>query len=139
MVIEPWNLDLSLLRRVMLKDDLPALTAAPFRIPKTDRQQLMTLLEAVKHQEILSLAAVQKAVDSARLPSRSALKADEAGSPVNYSNTKPERLGSGDVDALMARLIQEEKRNQKPGLTQWSIYKVVAGLAAVLILIVLIV
>lgn len=108
-------------------------------IPKTDRQQLMTLLEAVKHQEILSLAAVQKAVDSARLPSRSALKADEAGSPVNYSNTKPERLGSGDVDALMARLIQEEKRNQKPGLTQWSIYKVVAGLAAVLILIVLIV
>ena len=36
---------------------------------------------------------------------------------------KPERLGAGDVDALMAKLIAEEKQNKRPGITKSDIYK----------------
>ena len=96
-------------------------SAAIKAISTDDRQQLITLLEAIKHQDTLSKAAVQKAVDYVSTPLHG------AGRPIADKAPKPERLGSGDADALMARLIMEEKRDKKPGLTKEGLYKVLAG------------
>ena len=46
-----------------------------------------------------------------------------AGNPINHQTMGSERLGSGDVDSLVAQLIMEEKSKQKPGLTKQTIYK----------------
>jgi len=111
-------------------------------IPSADRQQLIALLEAVKLQETLSHRAVQnaaqKAVDKTRIASQAATNGAKAGDTTERQDIKPERLGSGDIDALMSRLIMEEKRDKKPGLTTQGLVKWVAGLAAIIILLVLI-
>ena len=101
-------------------------------IPAGDRQQLIALLEAIKHQDSLAKAAVQTAVDYVNAPLHG------AGKPLQDRTPKPERLGSGDADALMARLIIEEKRDKKPGLTKERLYKIVAGFVAVIFLVMMI-
>ena len=101
-------------------------------IPAVDRQQLIALLEAIKHQDSLAKAAVQTAVDYVNAPLHG------AGKPLQHKAPKPERLGSGDADALMARLIIEEKRDKKPGLTKESLYKIVAGFVAVIVVLMMI-
>ena len=105
-------------------------SAAIRAIPADHRQQLIALLEAIKHQDNVSKAAVQKAVDYAKAPQ------DKAGKPLQDKVPKPERLGSVDADALMARLIIEEKRGKKPGLTKEGLYKVLAGFVAVIFLLI---
>ena len=88
------------------------------RIPTADRQHLIALLELVKQQ--------QSATQSP--PVR----------PITTESSRSERLGSGDVDSLMAQLIMEEKSQQKPGLTKQTIYKWVGGVAVVIIILVLV-
>ena len=112
--------------------------AAISKISAVDRQHLITLLDAVKLQETLSQASVQRAMDKAKLTLRSTTDTRESGSPPAHNDINPERLGSGDVDALMARLIVEEEHNKKPGLTKQGLYKVVAGFAVFVFLLVLI-
>ena len=112
--------------------------AALSNISDVDRQHLIALLDAVKLQETLSQAAVQRALDEARVSSRSTTGAPESTNPHAHQGQTPGRLGSGDVDALMARLVLEEEHNKKPGLTKQGLYKVVAGLAVFVILLVLI-
>jgi hypothetical protein len=107
----------------------PGDSAALGAIPPAERQQLLALLEALKAQEDRARALVQGAVDRARATSR---PAHAAGTP------PPERLGSGDVDALMARLVMEENRNRKPGPTRQDLYKWVLGLAVAVVLLVLV-
>ncbi|MEH6584716.1 MAG: hypothetical protein V7754_22500 [Halioglobus sp.] len=102
-------------------------------MPSTDRQHLIALLESVKSAEALSRVAVENAVDTARKASA----APGVVRPVDYQAVKPERLGVGDADALMARLIAEENRNKKSGLTKQSIYKVFGGFAVVVFLLVI--
>lgn len=87
-------------------------------IPDADRQQLIELLEVVKQQE----SATQSP------PVRQ----------VTTETSRSERLGSGDVDSLMAQLIMEERSQQKPGLTKQTIYKWVVGLAVVVIILVVV-
>lgn len=82
-------------------------------MPARDRGQLIELLEAVREQERLSRVAVDAATSS--VPGTNAAAA--------MSSPKPERLGSGDVDALMARLVMEERRNRKPPVSRGSLYK----------------
>jgi hypothetical protein len=106
-------------------------TDAIRKIPPDDRQHLIALLEQVKYQESLSAAAVQHAVDRARLHSRASTGAPTAGIPLGQQTGKAERLGSGDIDALMARLVLEEKRTRKPAPTKSGVYKVI-GVCAVL-------
>ena len=84
-------------------------------MPAGDREQLLELLEAVREQERGSRAAVDAVVQRTR--------AVATGSGLAATSARPERLGSGDVDALMARLVMEEQRNRKPPLTRGSLYK----------------
>lgn len=83
----------------------PGMSEAMRSMLPGDRGQLIELLEALREQERLSRAAVDAAAASA------------------MASPKPERLGSGDVDALMARLVMEEQRNRKPPISRGSLYK----------------
>jgi hypothetical protein len=98
----------------------------------------VTLLEQVKYQESLSVAAVQKLVDKATLHSRSATNIPATGIQPGHKDTKPERLGSGDIDALMARLVLEEKRSRKPAVTKRGIYKAIGVFVVLVVLLVFI-
>ncbi|MFK8050921.1 MAG: hypothetical protein AB8B81_21015 [Halioglobus sp.] len=97
-------------------------------IPEADRAELVALLEAVQAQDVASKAAVQAAAARATISISSSV--GSSGQPL----PKAERLGSGDVDALMAKLIMEEKRERKPGLTKQGIYKVVGFFVVVILL-----
>jgi hypothetical protein len=102
-------------------------------IPAAERQQLLALLEAVQRQEERARAIARKAVDKARMTSHGATAAAPAGSVM----AGHDRLGGADVDALMARLVMEEERNRKPGLTRQGIYKWLLVAAIVIVLLVL--
>ena len=102
-------------------------------IPAPERQQLVELLEAVKQRENRAATMARQALEKAAVATT-----DSAGSArPDYQSAKPERMGSGDVDALMARLVMEENRNRKPGMTRQDLYKWVLGGAAIVILLVL--
>jgi len=113
-------------------------TASFSHIPAEDRRHLITLLEAINSQATPLPAATPGAVADtsaiAPAPASSAIsqKGHASGRP-----TTPERAGSGDIDALMARLIMEEKQNRRPGLTKAGIYKVMAGLLLLILLLVM--
>lgn len=92
-------------------------------LPSADRQQLIRLLEKIKLEDQKAKAAVQQALVKAKMPSGQARKTPTNAGAGAKNNPKPERLGSGDVDALMAKLILEEKQHQKPTITKQSIYK----------------
>lgn len=107
------------------------------RMPSADRQQLIVVLEAVKKQHHLARATIQKSADSVK-----GISAEEEFSQTISENNadqdlKPDRLGRGDVDDLMARLVMEEKRKQKPGLSNQTIYKFVGGFAIIVIVLML--
>ena len=103
-------------------------------IPGPERRQLIALLEAVKQQEIQAQAVAQRALDKARLDSRARSDASRPADPV----AGPGRLGRGDVDALMARLVLEEKRGKKPLPTRQVLYKWIAGLTVAVIVLILV-
>ena len=103
-------------------------------IPEADRKELIALLEAVQVQDGVSRAAVQSAAARAAASTNSG-QSQQTGDP-GQQIPKAERLGSGDVDALMAKLIMEEKRDRKPGLTKQGVYKVVGVFAAIVLLLV---
>ena len=108
------------------------------QIPSGDRQQLISLLEAVKQQDALAHQAVDQAVTRATSGYQASNGSMAAADPSAPPPANPERLGSGDVDALMARLVMEEKLSQKPGLTRQGIYKFLAWSAAVIVLLVIV-
>ena len=103
-------------------------------MPAAERQQLIDLLEAVKQHESRTREIAQRALDKAALTAGGAA----AGATPDYRPAGGERLGSGDVDALMARLIAEDNRKRKPGPTRQDLYKWVLGIGVVFILLVLI-
>ena len=116
----------------------PSDSAAKRDIPADERQQLIALLEAVKIQDNLANVAIHNAV--ARATGREHSASSPAGIGV-VGNSRPpaaERLGRGDVDALMARLVLEEKHGRKAGPTKQGIYKLAAGIAIGLIVLVMI-
>jgi hypothetical protein len=92
----------------------PGMSEAMRSMLPGDRGQLIELLEALREQERLSRAAVDAAAASAMAA---------GGVAGAMASPKPERLGSGDVDALMARLVMEEQRNRKPPISRGSLYK----------------
>jgi hypothetical protein len=101
--------------------------AAAGAIPAADRQQLIALLETVKEAE--------RTAD--RIAESSRQKVAGAG-PGNMDQIKPERLGAGDADALMARLVMEENRHKKAIPTRQGFYKWMAVFAFVVILLVVV-
>lgn len=103
-------------------------------MPAAERQQLLDLLEAVKQQESRAREVARRAVDKAALAAGGTVNA----TALDYRPAAGERLGSGDVDALMARLIAEENRSRKPGPSRQDLYKWLLGIAVVVILLVLV-
>ena len=94
-------------------------------MPATDRNQLIELLELLKAQR-----------DKVQHTAQVALAKSVGGGVTSERPTiQPgERLGKGDVDAIMARLAAEERQQRKPGLQRATIYKVAAGVMAVIVL-----
>jgi len=66
-----------------------------------DRQQLLSLLQALSKPSVAREAAISSGPVSA--PHRNGAALQEP---------KPERMGAGDVDALMAKLIAEDQRDR---------------------------
>jgi len=102
-------------------------------LPQAERTELLQLLEALKHERVRSPKAMQHALRTK--PSAAAKTAQDQAS-AGLAQTG--RLGHGDADALMARLIQEETLKRKPGLSKRGIYKFVGISALVIFLLVMI-
>ena len=103
-------------------------------IPEDDRRELIRLLEAIRQEDETARAKAREA------DARAKTLLDGSGRTLGSSaqhTPSPERLGSGDADALMARLVMEEQMNRKPGLTKQGLYKVVLGIFVVLCLLLL--
>ncbi len=94
-------------------------------MPAGDRDQLIALLELLKAQREQSQRTAQvalaKSVGGGAVGERAAM-------------ARGERLGKGDVDAIMARLAAEERQQRKPGLRRATIYKVAAGSFVIILL-----
>jgi len=112
-------------------------TVAIREIPSANRQQLISLLEAVKQQESIARASVEQAAERARPLTQAAGRPAAGSDPLAPEAVRPERLGSGDVDALMARLVMEDERDRKPGLTKQGIFKWAGGFTALVVLLIL--
>lgn len=102
----------------------------------TDKQQLVELLVAIKRHDEQAKIKAQALLKRANQVST--INQDKPTASVDQTTPRTERLRSGDVDALMARLAMEESSKQKAGLTKSSIYKFVGGLAVVIILLIVI-
>lgn len=100
------------------------------RLPIAQRQQLISLLEVIKQQS----ESNPQTVNTPERPSQ--VKAVNPFQDQDIAN--PERMGSGDIDALMARLIMEEQANEKPIPTGRGLYKFVIGVAVVTIILILV-
>ncbi|MFT4823738.1 MAG: hypothetical protein ACI9DH_000933 [Halioglobus sp.] len=96
-------------------------------IPEADRAELVALLQAVQVQDVIS----KNAIDAATARMTAQMSRDQ-------QIPKAERLGSGDVDALMARLVMEDKGSRKPELTKQGVYKGVAIFAATVFIVIII-
>src|SRR4051794_2183047 len=88
-------------------DDLKSLRDMPAK----DSDQLIDLLEALKAQREKSARLVQNTLAKNTVNRATARSASNAN-----QNVPMERLGKGDVDAIMSRLIIEERQQRKPGL-----------------------
>ncbi len=98
-------------------------------MPAKDRDQLIDLLEALKAQREKSERLVQNTL-AKNTVNRAAVR-----SAINANQSAPvERLGKGDVDAIMSRLIMEEQQRQKPGLKRATIYKFAAAIIVIIVL-----
>jgi hypothetical protein len=111
-------------------DDTGAIAA----IPTAERGQLLALLEALKRQDEQAAATARELLDRAK----SASNQQPAAARTNDPAPSPERLGSGDIDALMARLVMEESRNRKPAPTRQSLYRGLLALVALAVLLIVV-
>ena len=97
-------------------------------IEDKDRQDLLDLLGAIKAEEARARQA------EARV--QAALAGSQPGAVTD--GPAPERLGRGDVDALMARLAMEDNQNRKPGPTREGLFKFMLGFFGVMIFLVVV-
>lgn len=99
-------------------------------IPANDRDQLILVLEALKAQREKSERLAQDAL-TRNIGKRTAVS---TAIDANQSTQPTGRLGKGDVDAIITRLIAEEKQQRKPGLKPATIYKLAAAIIVVIVL-----
>ena len=97
-------------------------------IAATDRKALITVLEAVKQQQKASEQRADQILMQTAVPI-----SDNLATAI-----KPERLGRGDAEAVMARLILEEKAKQKNPSSERIFYKWIIGFAALVIMAILV-
>lgn len=114
--------------------DIASLTA----VKPGDRQALLVLLEALKHCDKAAGQAVEQAVAVARRAQ------PLVGAPPSISIStetaeplKAGRMGSGDVDALMARLIAEDRQSRQSQSKPFSLIKAIAVMTTIIALLVI--
>ncbi|MGI1679448.1 MAG: hypothetical protein K6L75_11985 [Cellvibrionaceae bacterium] len=116
-------------------------TEAIQKMQPLDRQELIALLNVVKHQDALALAAVEQRINKARASQQSTVQTPASAKTASKGQMLGEearRLGGGDVDNIMAKLILEEKRGQKPLPTKNTLYKWIGISLVVIVLLFLI-
>lgn len=110
-------------------------------IPASDKQALIALLESVKQQDQIAFENMQQRINKAKQAQQKTIQQSNQ-QPTQPNSTgqvlgeKP--MGAGDVDNVMARLMLEEKRNQKQLPTKNTMYKWMAIVIVVLVLLFLI-
>ncbi|GAB1255609.1 hypothetical protein NBRC116494_01110 [Aurantivibrio plasticivorans] len=106
-------------------------------IPNDDRQHLLELLGALKTQQTRAAEQAEKALAQAKISG-----AMGNHQIANKIATKEPRIsgdmGKGDVDHIMARLIAEERANQKPSVQPSTIYKWLAGIVVITFILIII-
>lgn len=113
-------------------DDTQALAS----IKAADQTALIALLESLKQHKSAQdhRAATRLAQASAAASSINSINNTSSSNSAPSGPGKTERLGRGDADALMARLIMEEKAKQKQLPSHRSFYKWILGIGIVVIL-----
>ena len=110
-------------------------TASLRAINPCDRRALLMLLEALKYDDQLAPRIADRV-----LPQTCSTITDDViveGSHITESLSQ-ERMGSGDVDALMAKLIAEDQQSRKSQKNRPSMIKWAAMLVMAIILLVVI-
>ncbi len=112
------------------------------KLSSSDRLQLISLLEAVKQldpgQSTAVVETTDRGVNIDELPSLTASESNSLNLHNSQPSLTPERLGSGDTDALFAKLVMQEEMNKKKPLTPRSLYKFIAGVAVVVVVLIVI-
>lgn len=99
-------------------------------LPVAERNQLIALLEAVK--------TAPQASDAPPVRVSTAPVIATGGPATAPATPQPERLGSGDVDARVSQLMAQERQNYQPQVTVQTMYKWVAVVAAIGIILILV-
>ena len=107
-------------------------------IPAEDRRRLISLLEAVKEQDRLADSAIREVVDRTRSAGQSGAVATPTMETPVPGAAGAGRLGSGDIDNLVARLAMEERQSRKAMPSRSGVYKWGVGLAALVFLLIVI-
>lgn len=93
-------------------------------IPKADREQLIELLEVLRQQHAFGERRVQAALSQSQA----------AGKPTASTGTGTDKIGAGDVDDIMARLILEERATRKSTIKPTTIYLVTGIILGAMVL-----
>ncbi len=102
-------------------------------MPVAERAQLINLLKVLNAQHLQAQQQLEQTVARQQNPVLQA-----SISQPQTANDKPatgERMGKGDVEQMMARLIAGEKSKQKPLMTASTIYKFVGVVFLVIFLV----
>lgn len=99
-----------------------------------DRQQLIDVLEVLKKHHPKEKPAVPPPVVEEQCDAKDVGSREMASAPIHRTVDR----GAGDVNALAARLLEEEKSKQKPPLTKSGMYKWVGGFTLVVIALIVI-
>lgn len=108
------------------------------QLPKAERNELLRLLNAIQQQQSRSQQTQEHALRAVTARPSKAPRLHSAQEQASLGLKQAGKLGRGDADALMARLIQEESRDRKPGLSKQGIYKFVGISALAVFLLVII-
>jgi len=105
-------------------------------MPLVDRQHLITLLDVVRSRTDPAQVPAPRPSPAAAIAAPGKPATPVGAAPVTAREATPERMGSGDIDALMARLAAEDSQRRKPALTRAAIYKVTGGFLLLILLLV---
>lgn len=115
-------------------------------MPANDRAQLIALLATLKDQHDRSTQVVQDKLAkhaaaslqaghvANKIPSKHPTR-DPMGLARSATDLKHDSMGKGDVDQVFAQLVREEKNNQKSELRPATIYKAVAIIMVIIVVI----
>lgn len=104
-------------------------------IKAPDKKALLTLLESLKQQQAVIEQRANQQLAQAAIASSAGISTIKPNATVlSNKPQKAERLGRGDADALMAKLIMEERAKQKSIPNQSSFYKWIFGISAAIII-----